>query len=121
MGLENSVMLLGLRSDAYRLYSLFDVFFMPSLYEGLPVSAVEAQAAGLPCVYSTGVPAETDIAGTGSFTALDAPLANWARALNVAIEGGRHLEAPNKLEAAGYSAEANAARLMEYYERLLSR
>ena len=82
---------------------------------------MEAQAAGLPCVYSTGVPAETDIAGTGSFTALDAPLAKWARALKAAIEGGRHPEAPIRLEAAGYSAEANAARLMEYYERLVSR
>ncbi len=111
----------GIREDAQRFYSLFDVFFMPSLYEGLPVSAVEAQAAGLPCVYSTGVPAETDIAGTGSFTALDAPLADWARALKAAIEGGRHPEAPIRLEAAGYSAEANAARLMEYYERLVNR
>lgn len=38
------------------LYSMLDTFFMPSLYEGLPVSCVEAQAAGLHCVYSTDVP-----------------------------------------------------------------
>lgn len=111
----------GIREDARRFYSLFDVFLMPSLYEGLPVSAVEAQAAGLPCVYSTGVPAETDIAGTGSFTPLDAGTDAWASALEAAIEGGRHPEAPSRLEAAGYSAEANAARLMEFYEGLVGR
>lgn len=119
MGLGSSVMLLGLRNDAYRFYSLFDVFLMPSLYEGLPVSAVEAQAAGLPCVYSTGVPAETDISDTGSFTALDAPMDTWVAALSSALLGGRHLEAPKRLEAAGYSAEVNAERLMEFYERLV--
>lgn len=119
MGLENSVMLLGLRSDAQRFYSLFDVFFMPSLYEGLPVSAVEAQAAGLPCVYSTGVPSETDIAGTGSFTAFDAPMDAWVAALSAAIAGGRHLGAPGRLEDAGYSAAVNAERLMEFYEGLV--
>lgn len=119
MGLGDSVMLLGLRSDAYRFYSLFDAFLMPSIYEGLPVSAVEAQAAGLPCVYSTGVPAETDISGTGSFTALDAPMDTWVAALSSALLGGRHPEAPKRLEAAGYSAEANAEHLMEFYERLV--
>ena len=49
--LSNVVILAGVREDINKLYSVMDVFFMPSLYEGLPVSAVEAQAAGLPCVY----------------------------------------------------------------------
>lgn len=119
LGFENRLHMPGIRTDVQRFYSLFDVFFMPSLYEGLPVSAVEAQAAGLPCVYSTGVPAETDIAGTGSFTALDAPISDWTRALRAAIDGGRCSETVARLEAAGYSAEANAVRLMEYYEKLV--
>ena len=82
---------------------------------------MEAQAAGLPCVYSTGVPAETDIAGTGSFTALDAPIEAWVAALSAALAGGRYLEAPARLEAAGYSAEANAKRLMGFYEGLVGK
>ena len=63
LGLSDKVFLPGVRSDVARFYSVFDVFFMPSLYEGLPISAVEAQAAGLPCVFSTNVPAESDVAG----------------------------------------------------------
>ncbi len=117
-GVADGLLLPGVRSDVERFYSMFDVFFMPSLYEGLPVSAVEAQASGLPCVFSTGVPAESDIVGEGRFLSLDAPLSEWAGALRQAIEGGRIGEPEARLAAAGYSAEANAERLMEFYEGL---
>ncbi len=117
-GVAEGLLLPGVRSDVERFYSMFDVFFMPSLYEGLPVSAVEAQASGLPCVFSTGVPAESDIAGEGRFLSLDEPLSEWAGALRQAIEGGRIGEPEARLAAAGYSAEANAERLMEFYEGL---
>lgn len=119
LGVGGRVHMPGIREDAEQFYSLFNVFFMPSLYEGLPVSAVEAQAAGLPCVYSTGVPGETDIAGTGSFTSLDAPMGTWVAALKAALATDRSANAPERLETAGYSAEANGARLMEFYEGLV--
>lgn len=50
--LKDSVLFLGQRDDINKLYSVMDVFCLPSLYEGLPVVGVEAQAAGLPCVFS---------------------------------------------------------------------
>lgn len=52
LGLEKDVFFLGQRSDTNKLYSVFDVFCLPSLYEGLPVVGVEAQANGAPCVFS---------------------------------------------------------------------
>ncbi len=115
-GLGGSVFMPGMRLDVARFYSLFDVFFMPSLYEGLPVSAVEAQASGLRCVFSTGVPAESDIVGGGTFLSLDAPLDDWACGLRFAIEAGRISDPGKKLAEAGYSAEANAEKLMGFYE-----
>lgn len=121
LGLSDKIILLGIRSDVARFYSLFDVFFMPSLYEGLPISAVEAQAAGLPCVFSTNVPAESDVAGNGRFVDLESSLEDWVTALSAAIEGGRETFAGERLAKAGYSAEANADKLMEYYEGLVAR
>lgn len=56
-GLAESVQFLGRRDDVNSLMMVFNVFFMPSLYEGLPVVEVEAQAAGLRCVISDKVPA----------------------------------------------------------------
>lgn len=117
--LSNVVMLAGVREDINKLYSVMDVFFMPSLYEGLPVSAVEAQAAGLPCMYSDNVPRETDITGTGTFLSLDADIDKWTKTLENAFNRGRLTDNPVLLEQRGYSAKANAELLMQHYERLM--
>lgn len=117
--LSNVVILAGVREDINKLYSVMDVFFMPSLYEGLPVSAVEAQAAGLPCMYSDNVPRETDITGTGTFLSLDADIDKWTKTLENAFNRGRLTDNPALLEQRGYSAKANAELLMQHYERLM--
>lgn len=57
-GLEKDVIFTGVRSDVNKLLQAMDVFLFPSLFEGLPVTIVEAQAAGLPCVISNKVPDE---------------------------------------------------------------
>lgn len=118
--LSDAVILAGVREDVNKLYSVMDVFFMPSLYEGLPVSAVEAQAAGLPCVYSNKVPNETDITGTGAFVSLDNGVEQWANVLTAALNDGRLMENPILLERQGYSAKTNAELLMQHYEQLIA-
>lgn len=57
-GLENVIKLLGRRNDTAGLYQAMDMFFLPSLFEGLPVTALEAQATGLPCLVSDTVSQE---------------------------------------------------------------
>jgi glycosyltransferase EpsF len=59
--LEERVLLLGLREDIPKLLKTMDVFFMPSLFEGNPVTLVEAQASGIPCVISDTITAKMDI------------------------------------------------------------
>lgn len=58
---ENEVILTGVRSDVPDLLKLFDVFFMPSLFEGNPVTLIEAQASGLPCVVSDRITDKIDL------------------------------------------------------------
>lgn len=55
LGINDAVKFLGFREDVDQLMSAMDVFLLPSLYEGLPVVAVEAQAAGLPSFVSKDV------------------------------------------------------------------
>lgn len=56
LGIENSVKFLGQRNDINELYQAFDVFCLPSLYEGLGMVAIEAQVSGLLCFVSTEIP-----------------------------------------------------------------
>lgn len=56
--LEDKILLLGQRSDVTKLLSVFDVLVMPSRFEGLPVTMVEAQMASLPCVVSSNITCE---------------------------------------------------------------
>lgn len=58
LGIADAVIFTGARRDVNRLYSVMDVFCLPSLYEGMPVVSMEAQANGLPVICSDRVPAE---------------------------------------------------------------
>lgn len=107
--------------DVCPYYNALDVFSLPSLYEGMPFSAIEAQASGLPCVYSTNVPKEIDITDTGRFLEISDDVEEWAKAIVRAYGKGRFNDNPRLLEERGYSAEANAELLMQHYEKLMGR
>ena len=91
MGLEDCVVLTGARDDAFRYYSALDVFALPSLYEGLGISFVEAQTNGLPTFASMAVPKEAAISDQIEFLPLEEAAepatALWARRILAA--GGR--------------------------------
>ena len=70
LGLKDSVLFLGQRDDINKLYSVMDVFYLPSLYEGLPVVGVEAQAAGLPTIFSNGISSEAIISKNAKIVAV---------------------------------------------------
>lgn len=120
-GLDGSVMLLGVRDDANALYSVFDLLLMPSLYEGLPFTGIEAQAAGLPCIYSTGVPRQSDISGTGTFIPLSEGAASWAGTVAQKVSQSRLTGNTEVMEEKGYSALRCAEELMAFYEEAIRR
>jgi len=59
MSIHDRIIFTGVRSDVNKLIQAMDVLVFPSLYEGLPVTLVEAQTSGLPCVISEKVPDES--------------------------------------------------------------
>ena len=76
--LQDNVVFLGQRSDANRLYQAFDVFLLPSLYEGLPVVGVEAQATGLLCLLSNDMTKETKVLESTQFLPLTITSCDWS-------------------------------------------
>lgn len=79
--LTKSVKFLGQRSDVKELYQTMDVFLLPSLYEGLPVVGVEAQASGLLCILSSAMTKETKVLDSTRFIDLDVSPKEWAKIL----------------------------------------
>lgn len=77
--LSDSVKFLGQREDVNELYNVMDLFLFPSLYEGLGMVLIEAQANGLPCIASTEVPIIADISGNIKFCDLNANIEIWIR------------------------------------------
>lgn len=61
LNLEKNVRMLGTRSDTNHLLQAFDLFIMPSFHEGLPVTLIEAQSTGLPCLISNTITSEVDL------------------------------------------------------------
>ncbi|MDX5475450.1 MAG: glycosyltransferase family 1 protein [Bacillaceae bacterium] len=59
--IEDKVLMLGIRSDIDKILQGFDMFVFPSLHEGLPVTLIEAQGAGLPCLISDNITNEVDV------------------------------------------------------------
>lgn len=83
LGIENDVKFLGFRTDVNELTQAMDLFLMPSLYEGFPVTAVEAQASGLPCVLSGTITREAALLDETVYIDLNKPVRDWAKqALN---------------------------------------
>jgi glycosyltransferase involved in cell wall biosynthesis len=79
LGLAQRTIFTGVRSDVCRLLPAVDVFLFPSLWEGLPMTVLEAQAAGLPCVISDVISDEVDVVpGLTRRVPLAAGAAHWA-------------------------------------------
>ena len=118
LGLHDAVKFLGVRADVHRIMQGMDAFVLPSLFEGLPVTMVEAQAAGLPCTISDRVPEQCDITGNVQVVALDATPEEWAqRILDQAAQPAvtDRAQGPELVTKAGFDITANAAWLQRFY------
>lgn len=115
LGIEKNVILLGRRNDVDELINAFDVFAFPSLYEGLGIVAVEAQANGLHCICSKNVPSEVDITNNVSFLDLKSE-SDWVEALGQTRE--RKNNVYSEMCNAGYEIENSAISLQKKYTDL---
>lgn len=114
MGLKDRVLFAGVRSDVCDLMQAMDVFVFPSFYEGLPVSLVEAQAAGLPCVISDRVPDACMLTDLVQRVSLEESTRQWAERILAARAIVRR-DRFDEIAACGFDIVSNAAWLQEYY------
>lgn len=119
LGMQDKVKFLGARSDVPMLLNASDCLLMPSLFEGLPVTLIEAQAAGLPCVISSNITKEVDLGlDLVHFIDLDKSDHEWAVELSDASKSlkpdfGLRL---GKLAENGYTIEKTWEKLIKIYD-----
>ena len=115
-GLQRAVRMVGCVRDVHKLYSAFDVFMFPSKWEGLGISLIEAQAAGLPCFVSEKVPLEAVICKDVKVMRLELGCAGWGEEIVM----GLHVlpdrdRAYKDVVAAGYDIKETALYLQDVY------
>jgi glycosyltransferase involved in cell wall biosynthesis len=101
------------RSDISEIMQCGDLFMLPSLFEGLGIVAIEAQAAGLPCILSDNVPNEANC-GKCMFLPLDDETL-WLNAMDNIIYGGKDLKIQeDKLQK--FSIEYMVSQMVNVFE-----
>jgi len=118
LGIEKSVLFLGMRMDVANLLQAGDVCVMPSLYEGLPGVAIEGQAAGLPCLLSDTISAETKITDNVKFLPINQGAGIWADAMFELTNFNRE-DTFEAVQKAGYEINEAAKKLEDFYLKVL--
>ncbi|MCL8206345.1 glycosyltransferase [Ligilactobacillus agilis] len=115
LGLAKNIIFCGLQSKTNKYYSAFDVFLMPSLYEGLPIVGIEAQSEGLPCFFSRNVSEQICITDNAHLIPLEESADNWAK-LIVNSKCKNREKYAKLVHENGYSIQSTVNTLEKVYE-----
>ena len=123
LGVDRDVLFLGVRDDVPRLMQAFDLFVMPSRFEGLGMAALEAQASGLPCILTDAVPREAAQTEDVLFLPPEDPDLWAEKMLDTLQESERRIRPDNVqlITDAGYGISTAADRLAEHFAQLVGR
>lgn len=121
--LNNKVMLLGKKTDVYRYLSAMDAVIIPSLYEGLGISAVEAQCSGLPTFVADSIPKEAFVTKHIQSFSLDSDDKEIAKLVlkNVKLLNNvERIEQSKVVAEHGYDIKDTTLKLGRIYEGLVN-
>lgn len=116
LGIQDNVKFLGQRTDANELYQAFDVFLLPSLYEGLGMVAIEAQVAGCKCFASTEVPAIAKVTDNLEFINLNKSAKEWSDEIFSNLNNEKRKSYAKEATKCGYDIKSEVEKLEEYYQ-----
>ncbi len=118
--IDEAVKFLGNRNDVDELYQAMDVFVMPSFFEGVPVTGIEAQFAGLQCVFSDKVPKEVDLLERCEFYPLTMDSEKWAERIIECIESQDRTKFSQIAENSQYNIQNAYDILQKLYLNILA-
>ena len=113
LAIVDKVIFLGRREDVDELFQAMDLFILPSLYEGLPVVGIEAQASGLACLFSNTITKEVDICNT-DFLDITNGTKEWVDMIEK-LGGYQRKDEINAIQHKGFDIKMEAEKLTNYY------
>lgn len=116
--LDEFILFLG-AAPAEKYYHAMDCFAFPSLFEGLGIAAIEAQAAGLKTLCSDGVPQEAKITALAEHLSLKSGAEAWADKLLEYNNGYERRDMSMEIKASGYDVKSTAEELEKIYIDLI--
>ncbi len=119
-GIYHKILFLGKRTDVHDLLQGFDIFVMPSLNEGIPVVAVEAQASGLPCLLSDSIPWRIRNSDLVSYETLSVNCFKWVEQIEKIAQKKERRSRTEELRAAGYDIHVESKKLEQFYQSLMN-
>lgn len=121
LDLQQNVIFTGIRSDVSKLLQVMDVFVLPSISEGLPVTLIEAQASGLPCLVSDVVTKEVAITELVTFLPLTKSPEIWAEKMLTLTEGSERRNMRSEIIKKGYDVNTTSEWITNFYIEELKR
>lgn len=116
--LEEHVIFLGTRDDVFQWLQVFDVFILPSFFEGVPIAGIEAQAADLPCFFSDTITREAQLTENVEYISLNKTDDEWADKILNTISKKR-TDNSQKIITEGFDIRKSADKLYEVYCKVL--
>ncbi|HKM02201.1 MAG TPA: glycosyltransferase family 1 protein [Sedimentibacter sp.] len=118
--LEEVVIFLGIRSDVNELLQAMDLFLLPSFFEGLPVTLIEAQAAGLPILVSNTITREVQVTELIEYLEIDNGVAQWSKAVSniKKVKSREDSSIELGIMESGYSVSTTSKWLSQFYSKL---
>lgn len=118
LGISEHVTFVGNVGNANEWYQAFDCFVLPSIWEGLPVVGVEAQAADLPCVFSSAITREIGLSQRAKFVPLTESVSVWAKTLCDALQQNERNDNTKLITEHHYNIAFEAKKLQESGETI---
>lgn len=119
LGIEEDVKFLGTKDNINEYLNAMDIFVLPSLYEGLPIVGVEAEATGLPVISSADVIKDLPVKELTNYFSLENSAKDWALKINDIIKNTKRENVSNSIINFGYEISNIAKNLEDFYKSIL--
>ena len=118
LNIYERVIFTGITDKVQDYMQAMDVFAMPSIHEGLPLVGVEAQAAGLPCVFSDVITREMKMTEPVEFLPINIEASVWAEHILKLSKSPDREKGVKCIQEVGYDIKENASKLLEFYYKV---